>query len=254
MTSKDSDTVSNARAEENNTVRPAERARFLQTLKEDPEFRDAVRRLLLRDELLELPEKFAQFVAYVNEFITNQKVFNARAEVRLDRIEVRLDRIEVRLDHIEVRLDRIDDNIGILKGNAARRLVRDQLEGILELVGVEDFARTLSSNDLIRMTRKSGIAREIPYGERRSFYAADLVIEAVDARGDTCYITAEASFTADNRDSSRAIRNADFITRITGCPTYPVVASMRSDYEVQELINRGTVQWFPLDERELEAD
>ncbi len=278
------------------TLSPAERARFLQALKEDSDFREAVRQHLLSDALLELPEKFAQFAAYVNEFIANtnefiantnkfiadQKAFNTRTEERLDRIDDRLDRVEGRLDRVEGRLDRvegrldrvegrldridnhldridnrldrIDDSIGILKGNAARRLLRDHLEGVLELVGVEDFVRILSSSDLIRLMRTSGMAREIPYGERRSFYAADLVIEAADATGAPCYITAEGSFTADKRDSSRAIRNAAFLTRLTGHPASPVVASMRNDYEVQELVNQETIRWFQLDERDLEAD
>ena len=221
------------------TMSAAERARLLQALKEDAEFRDEVRRQLLSDELLELPDKFAQFTAYVTEFIarterfmTEQQGFNARTENRLNRME---------------------DNIGILKGNAARRLLRDHLELVLELTET-DFVRTLSGNDLFRLVRNSGEANEIPYGERRSFYAADLVIEAIDPQGNACYITAEASYTADNRDSRRAIRNAEFMNRFTGHPAHPVVASVNNDYEVQDLVNRGTVQWFRLDERELESD
>ena len=37
----------------------ADRARFLQTLRSDPAFRDEVRSLLLGEELLQLPERFA---------------------------------------------------------------------------------------------------------------------------------------------------------------------------------------------------
>ncbi len=249
------------------TMSAAERARLLQALKEDAEFRDEVRRQLLSDELLELPDKFAQFTAYVTEFIarterfmTEQQTFNAGAErfmteqqafnAGTERFMTEQQGFNARTEN---RLNRMEDNIGILKGNAARRLLRDHLELVLELTET-DFVRTLSGNDLFRLVRNSGEANEIPYGERRSFYAADLVIEAIDPQGNACYITAEASYTADNRDSRRAIRNAEFMNRFTGHPAHPVVASVNNDYEVQDLVNRGTVQWFRLDERELESD
>ena len=40
-------------------------ADLLRLLREDPDFRDEVRRLVLSQELLELPERFARFEAYV---------------------------------------------------------------------------------------------------------------------------------------------------------------------------------------------
>ena len=62
------------------TMNESDRARFLQTLRSDPDFRDEVRNLLLGEELLQLPERFAQFAAYVNDFIEEQKATNARVE------------------------------------------------------------------------------------------------------------------------------------------------------------------------------
>ena len=256
------------------TMSADDRARFLQALKENAEFRDEVRRQLLSDELLELPDKFAQFAEYVNEFMVRTEKFMAATTEFIARTEqfmaattefiARTEkfmaattefiaRTEQFMDRTENRMNRMEDNIGILKGNATRRLLRDHFELVLELTGT-DFVRILSKNDLIHLVRNSGQANEIPYGERRSFYAADLVIEAVDPQDNTCYVTAEASYTADNRDTGRAIRNAEFLTRFTGHPAQPVVASIRNDREVQDLVNKGTVQWLRLDEQELEAD
>ena len=168
------------------TMSPAERARFLQALQDDPEFRADVRNQLLSRELLELPERFAQFAEYVNAFITRvnafieeQLAFNARQEA-FNR--------------------RTDASIGILKGNAARRLVRDHAETILDHLQL-DFVQIVARNDLIRMARQSGLADEVEAGQRRSFYAADLVLEGIDADGNTRYVAAEASFTADRRDT-----------------------------------------------------
>ena len=203
----------------------AERTRFLQALREDPAFRDEVRGLLLGDELLQLPERFAQFAAYVNDFIEEQRAINRRVE----------------------------RDLGILKGNAARRLLQLHLDTILEIFQL-DFVRTLGRNDLSRMVRNSGIATQIEFGQRRSFYAADLVLEGIDTDGNTCYVAAEGSFTADRRDTDRARRNAEFLTRFTGCTAYPMVASVSNDREVQALVDAGAIGWFRLDPRELEAD
>ena len=218
---------------------PAERARFLRALQEDPEFRAEVRSQLLSRELLELPERFAQFAEYVNGFITyvnafidEQKAFNARQEAFNRRTDI---------------------SIGILKGNAARRLVRDHAETILDQLRL-DFVQIVARNDLIRMARQSGLADEVEAGQRRSFYAADLVLEGLDADGNTRYVAAEASFTADRRDTDRAQRNAQFLTRCTGQPALPIVASVGNDREVAELVDAGAVGWFQLEEREFEAD
>ena len=95
---------------------PAERTRFLRALQDDPEFRAEVRRQLLSDELLELPDRFARFAAYVEGFIEEQKIINARVDATLARIETNIARIET--------------SIGILKGNVARRVLRDHHETI----------------------------------------------------------------------------------------------------------------------------
>ena len=144
-------------------------------------------------------------------------------------------------------------NIGILKGNVARRLLRVHHDTILEIFELE-FVRTLGRDDLTGMVRNSGVAAQIEFGQRRSFYAADMVLEGTDAEGNTHYVAAEASFTADRRDTSRALRNAEFLTRFTGQPAHPMVASVANDNAVQELVDQGTIRWLQLDEREIEAD
>lgn len=225
---------------------PAERTRFLRALQDDPEFRAEVRRQLLGDELLELPERFARFAAYVEGFIEEQKRFNEDQKAFNEDQK----RINARVD---ATLARIETNIGILKGNVARRVLRDHHETILESLRL-DFVDILQRSDLTRLVRNSGMANQIEFGQRRSFYAADLVLAGTDAAGDTHYVAAEASFTADSRDTDRAIRNAEFLTRFTGQPSHSVVASVFNDREVQELVNAGAIHWFRLDEREFDAD
>lgn len=59
----------------------------------------------------------------------------------------------------------------------------------------------------------------------------------------------EVYYTADGRDTGRAIRNAGYLTRFTGDPARPAVASIRNDREIQNLIDNGQVYWYELEDR-----
>ena len=92
--------------------------------------------------------------------------------------------------------------------------------------------------------RKPAETADIPQNHRRSFVRADLVIEVTDSAGAIHYIAVEASYTADQRDTSRAQRNAALLTRLTGHPAHAAIASVRNVHEIQPLIDDGAVYWY----------
>ena len=106
-----------------------------------------------------------------------------------------------------------------------------------------EFVRTLSSDELRDMAGNT-----LPRDIGRSFRNADLVIQATDG-ADARYIAMEVSSTADHRDCDRAIRNAGLITRFTGRPAQPAVASVRNDRAAAEVVESGTVCWHPPEDR-----
>ena len=270
------------------TMNQQDRALFLQTLEDDAQFRNEVRNLLLARELIELPERFAQFASFVTAFIERQEKFNERQETlnqsfqgfiteqrefnrRQEGFNQRQEGFNERQETLNESFQdfiteqrgfnqrqegfnrRTEDTLGILKGNAARRLLNDSFETILDTFRL-DFVSFLHRSDLVRMARRSGLSNDVNLGQRQSFYRADMVLEGIDEHGDTHYVAAEASFTADLRDSDRAIRNAGFLTRMTGHVAHPVVASVANDRAVQELVEVGTIHWLQFDPKELEAD
>ena len=227
------------------------RRAFLAALDEDESFRQEVRQRLLSRELLELPEKFAAFVTYVNEFIAEQRQFNA--EVRQDIDGLKEDVAGLKEDvaglktsqsRLEGQVKRIADDVGLLKGNVAFYAARDRFELILEQLGFE-YVNMLSRQELIAMVRRYG-AERIEFADRRSFYDADLVLEATDSGGSTCYVAVEASYTGDRRDSDRATRNSEYLTLFTGHPAYGVIASIENDRVILPLIESGELHWFQL--------
>ena len=187
---------------------------FLQALDANPSWREAVRARILGDELLQLPVRFEAFAQ-------EQKTWNTNAEARLNRIE---------------------GDMSSLKGEYARTRTIQDAQGIAADLGLE-YVRTLSNEDLNRMAGSS-LERDV----LRSFRNADLVIEAADGT-DTRFIAMEIPFTADQRDCSRATRNAELITQFTGKPAVAAVASVRNDQAAATAVESGTVYWHPLEDR-----
>ena len=218
------------------TMSQHDKARLLQALQDDPEFLAQVRSLVLSAELVQLPERFAQFAAHVTDFIRRQEEFNARQEETNARVEE--------------RLQRITDDLGVLKGHAAGRIAREMSDDIAEHLGYE-ITQQLNGNDLRAMLRGS-TPYDIPVSVRRSFYVADLVAKVEDQDGNELFMAVEASYTADERDTRRAVRNAGLISRFTGLTAVPVVASLENDHAVQQLVDDGQVQWFQFQAQDLQ--
>ena len=211
---------------------------ILRALDTDPAFREAVRRHLLTDDLINLPEKFAAFA-------TSQQAFNQ--SLREDVQSLREDVQSVRAD-----VQRIAADVGDLKGNVAGRAAWDRHDDILAQL---DFTLVtmLSNADLNNLANRSdttGIHRS----DLLSFYRADLVMEALDHDKNTHYVAMEASYTADARDTDRVTRNAGFLTRFTGQPAHAVIASRQNDYAVQRLVENNTVHWFQLTDVDLQPN
>ncbi len=281
---------------------------LLRALAENPEWKEAVRRAILTEELISLPARFDQFVTeqrqfndeqgqfndridrfvdeqgqfndridrFVDEqgqfndrmdrFVTEQRQFNDRIDRFVDEQGQFNDRIEQfvdeqgqfneRMEQFVVRTDRrfvtLADDISRMRGSYARAEAARYADAIVDEIGFQKV-RTLDPSELVRMTRTadtSGITR----GDLRSFHIADLVIEANDDKGDVHYIAIEVSFTADHRDTDRAIRNARLLTRFTGHPAHAAIGSVRNDREIQDVIDRRQVYWYELEERDPESE
>ena len=194
---------------------------ILDAMERDPALRDALRRHILTDELLQMPVRLEQF-------ITEQRAFN--------------EDMRERTSNTLTRLDRMEGDSGTLKGYWARNTAVSDAAGIAQDMGLE-FVRTLTASDLMEMSRNQ-LDRETG----RSFRRADLVIEATKDRSSE-YVALEVSYTADQRDSGRALRNAGFLTRFTGRKATAGVASVRNTHEVEQLVESGELYWHPLEDR-----
>ena len=215
---------------------------FLEALRNNPQWRDAVRAQILGDDLMELPAKF-------DAFVEEQKAHNEKLDGFVQKIDAFVEEqgtthanLDARLDRIDTRLDRMEGDTGTLKGDFARTRSIQDAQGIASDMGLT-FVRTLSATDLSDMS-----GNVLPRDIGRSFRNADLVIEAADGT-DTRYIAMEVSFTADRRDCDRAIRNSGLITKFTGKAAQAAIASVRNNRDAAEAVESGAVYWHPLEDR-----
>lgn len=219
---------------------------FIRVLDENPSWRDAVRERVLTRELLELPERFAE---YARE--TNARLDALERELAI--VKAHLAALELRMERFERRMGRFERDMGRLRAWHASVIARDQSDIIAEDLGCEKI-RTLSIGDLIRMARAADTAG-ILANDLRSFRLADLIMETVryDTR-ETCYIAVEISYTVNGRDTRRAIRNAGLLRDFTGEDAFAVVAGVRKDDRVDADIAAARVMWYALDDEDMETE
>ena len=138
------------------------------------------------------------------------------------------------------------------RATVAGRAAWDRHDDILAQLNFT-LVRMLSNADLNNLANHSDTT-SIHRADLLSFYRADLVMEAVDHDSNTHYVAMEASYTADARDTDRVIRNVGFLTRFTGQPAHPVIASRQNDRAVQRLVENTTVHWFQLTDDDLQPN
>ena len=221
---------------------------LMQVLDEHPQWLEALRTRLLTHELIELPRRFAEFSAAVDQNF-------ARAERRMDGIEQAIGGLSQRMDGMEQtiggmnqRMDsfatkdqqqKIVDDVGWFKGFMAENAARQDAPGMAMDMGFAK-ARLLTREEAAYIAYSPALA-DLPRNERTSFRKADAIIEASDAAGETSYVALEASYTADERDTARALRNADLLRRATGRPARAAVAYVRADDRIRPGVESGEV-------------
>ena len=219
---------------------------LLDILDNNPRLLEAVRIKILTEELIKLPREFAEFKETTNTRFDGIDTRLDGIDTRLDEHGKRLDGIDTRLDEHGRRLDGIGGNVSALKGHYTIQDARTNaafIAGEMEL----EWIRTLEQADVLRIwqaAERSGLTGGISRNDRRSFLHSDIVIDALDSQGNECFIAVEVSYTVQTRDIERASRNASYLTRFTGKPSYMAVTGVSKLEEVNDVISEENPQAF----------
>ena len=211
---------------------------LMRILDDHPEWLEAMRMRLLTRELIEMPQRLAEFMAATNE--------------RLEKVEGRLEKVEGRLERLEGRFDKLTIDVGNLKGAHAKSVAISEADVIAEGVGLR-LTRVLAGQEISDLARRKDIT-DIPRNEMLSFRRADVIMEAADPDGAVSYVAVEVSYTVNERDVECAVRNAGMLARFTGKPAHAVVAGLRLDNRVEGAVQSRAVFWHEMDAHALQAD
>ena len=220
-------------------------------LHEHPEWREELRRTLLTEEVLALPQRLAEYAEKADRSLE-------AAERRLEAVEGRLEAVDRRLESVDRRLDALEKemalntretamntrHIGEMKGMFMERDVAENAALIASDMGLV-WQTSLDRQDVVALVDqavRTGQAEGIPTNHLRVLRRADLIMEATDERGWPSYVVAEISWTAAERDTDRAIRNAGYVSLFTGRTTYATVASVHVDKEIADILTQDAPQ------------
>ena len=113
--------------------------------------------------------------------------------------------------------------------------------------------KVLNNDGLSEISRVADTT-EIPMEQLRSFRRADLVLEVISPVGKKSYIAVEVSFTVRIGDIDRAVRNANYLTKFTGCESFPAVAGMYKVEGIEGRLRVPRVHWHQLDRTKLDLE
>ena len=214
---------------------------FLRIVREDEGLRSAVRRELLTEELLELPARVASMSKTQNSMLKELADLRQTQDSMLETQNSLLttqNAILERLGSVANDTKQSTTHIGELKGLFMERAAREDAPIITSDMGLR-WQKTLERSELSIIAdeaQRDNLAVGISRDNMRRFRRADLVVEAADSNGATRYIAVEVSYTADDRDTERATRHAEYLTRFTGVPAYAAIASVHIDNRIKEVL------------------
>ena len=248
-------------------------------LVEHPEWRSELRQVLLTDELLALPQRFAEYAentdrkfdaltADVSALTANVNALTLRVDALTTSISEYKDATNLRLDRIEERLDiqhgmyrRQHDDLHRFRGNYASFAANKDdviIAGAFgDVRGMRSIdARSLSRSELSDLLRYNPDAvSELGLRERveRTFLRPDLIAEVTELYGDDdrepeFYIAVEASYTANEEDLLRATDHAKILRHVTGLDAYPVIASVRLDRAIEDRVFHDVAEFVVADD------
>lgn len=184
-------------------------------LRDQPTWAEALRALLLTQDLLDLPGRF-------DRFVETQQETNRLTDRRLQAIEGQLNSLNGRVGNLEGR-------VGNLEGGQYERTVRTRaLARSMIVLGFEAPYVALNQEGLTDPRLNSAIARAVRNGlvtpdGYADLFEADLIISAEDNR----HAVIEVSLTADQADIDRAKTRAGILAAVTQGTITPVIITSR---------------------------
>ena len=198
-------------------------------LRDQPTWAEALRALLLTQELLDLPGRFDRFVEAQREFNQAQQEAN-EAQREFNQAQREFNQAQQETNRLtDQRLNAIEGRLGNLEGGQYERTVRTRaLARSRFILGFTGSYVALNQDGLTDPRLNSAIDRAIWAGlvsqdGCADLFESDLIISAEDNR----HAVVEVSLTADRDDIDRAKTRAGTLAAITEGAVTPIIITSR---------------------------
>ena len=261
---------------------------LLRAARENKEFREAFRREILTDDLINLPQRFEAHASETTKNINaltsniaaltkNVEDINRNLNERIDGTNEKIDGMDEKLDEIRTSHRAEHNALHRFRGNYAIETTRNSDGDIAELFanarGVNRYRlRTLTReerDDLFDDNLDSIDLLDTEGNISKSFPTGDIIAEASHRRSrDTIfYIAVEASYTVNADDVIRASDHAKILREVTGREAFAIVSGVGLNPEIGNSYRQRIVEdlteyleskqddlvfWFHLADRSLE--
>ena len=262
---------------------------IIEALQEDPRLLRQVRRAIMTDEVLALPDQFADMRETQNSMLeTQSRILSELADVR----ETQRSMLETQNRMLETQNRMLAEQEEMRKDiRALHGMFRRQHDDFANFRGAyaENAARKNDRMIARRIARARGhrvrLTERISYEELSAlllvaenldtsgiyesswdtFPNADVALKVTERnRAETqFYIVVEASYTAEMYDLKRATDHAKLLRATTGMESYAIVAGVRLNEEIQNVVwfdaedfvkagNDDVALWFKLPKAEMD--
>ena len=194
---------------------------LIQLLGEHPEWRTELRRWVLSDDLLALPQT-------MHELAEAQR----RTEERVGQLAAHMDEFARRMEQLIEVQTRMGSDVERLKGSDLERRYRERAHAYFSRMLRR--IHVLSGDELMALLEEAVTRKQLSEDEADDILQADVVIRGRRREdGTEVYGVVEVSWGVGLSDVQRASRRATLLAR-TGMPALPVVAGFWLTPEAQE--------------------
>jgi len=202
-------------------------ADLMRALRENPEWLEELRRMILTKELLELPKRFEEFRHSVENRL-------GTLEKQVQTLEKRVQEVKEMVDGIKKQLDR---DVWVLKGMWLEMKVRKNIPSFFSeyLLNAKAAGQDKISKVLSLAVERGIISKE----ERKDVFRLDLLVEGTLLNTqEPVLVAVEVSYTIAEPDVQRVVRRAEILKRVMDRKVLPAVVGCRISKNAQKLITR----------------
>ena len=245
---------------------------ILQAMERNPALRDAMRRHILTEELLQLPTQVSRMETDLTDLKADVTELKAdvtelkEGQARLEEGQARLETDVAGLKEGQARLE--TDVAGLKEGQArmsgqlsniigsdyerqAARLAVRRMRQQFCLSRIE-MLQAITVPDKLDLTNLLDRANEtgaISQEEADDMELADLALRGLESEGREVHVVAEVSLTVQDEDVQRAARRAAIMARATGGTVHPAVIGESISSTALEAAGREQIIFIQLDSR-----